>query len=219
MRLLVTPLPQNASFREIVPPECAFPYGTGCRMRFSVECAFPHLGKRRPTSRKSALCVDSLTQKRTLPRPPHAKAHSGLDPSRRSALCPDPLTQKRILRWCPHEKPHSGGSEDPRVRLSVRISYRMRFSVRHGLQNALFRRVRFSSTGQTSSHLTKKRILCRLPHGKVHSGSDPSRKTAFCPDGLTRKRTLCRLSHAKVHSADHDAVEFSLKAAELMDSQ
>ena len=28
----------------------------GFRMRFSVECAFPHLGKRRATSRKSALC-------------------------------------------------------------------------------------------------------------------------------------------------------------------
>ena len=28
----------------------------GFRMRLSVECAFPHLGKRRATSRKSALC-------------------------------------------------------------------------------------------------------------------------------------------------------------------
>ena len=155
---MVTPLPQNASFREIVPPECAFSYGTGCRMRFSVECAFPQLGKRRPTSRKSALCVDSLTQKRIL------------GPT---------LTQKRILDSTPHAEAHSGGSEDPRVHLSVRASYRMRFSVRPGLQNALFRRVRFSSSGQTSSCLTQNRILRRRPHAKPHSAQTSSRKTAL----------------------------------------
>ena len=75
-RTLSPPLPQNASFREIVPPECAFPYGTGCRMRFSVECAFPHLGKRRAASRKSAFCTLGLTQKRSLHVGPHGKAHS-----------------------------------------------------------------------------------------------------------------------------------------------
>ena len=37
-------------------------------MRFSVECAFPHLGKRGGASRKSALCPDALTEKRTLCR-------------------------------------------------------------------------------------------------------------------------------------------------------
>ena len=117
-------------------------------MRLSVECAFPHLGKRRAASRKSAFCADVLTQNRILPQRSHGK-------------------------------PHSGGSEDPRVCLSLRASYRMRFSVRHGLQNALFRRVRFSSPGQTSSRLTQKRILCRRPHGKPHSAPAPSRKTAF----------------------------------------
>ena len=35
-------------------------------MRFSVECAFPYLGKRRAISRKSAFCVRFLTEKRTL---------------------------------------------------------------------------------------------------------------------------------------------------------
>ena len=198
-------------------------------MRFSVRHGLQNALFRRMRFSSPGQTSTHLTQKCILCRLPHAKAHSGLDPSRRSALCPDPLTRKRILRWCPHEKPHSGGSEDPRVRLSVRISYRMRFSVRHGLQNALFRRVRFSSTGQTSSHLTKKRILCRLPHGKVHSGSDPhaeahsvstpSRKSAFLTRPLTQKRILGPTPHAKAHSADHDAVEFSLKAAELMDSQ
>ena len=42
-----------------------------------AECAFPHLGKRRLTSRKSAFCPDGLTQKRILDSTPHAKAHSG----------------------------------------------------------------------------------------------------------------------------------------------
>jgi len=35
-------------------------------MRLSVECVFPYLGKRRFASRKSALWLRPLTQKRTL---------------------------------------------------------------------------------------------------------------------------------------------------------
>ena len=35
-------------------------------MRFSVECAFPHLGKRGGTSRKGALWARRLTEKRSL---------------------------------------------------------------------------------------------------------------------------------------------------------
>ena len=94
---LSPPLPQSAPFREIVPPECAFPYGTGCRMRFSVECAFPHLGKRRAASRKSALCAHRLTEKCSLHPAPHAKAHSVRWASRKCAVCTQHLTQKRIL--------------------------------------------------------------------------------------------------------------------------
>ena len=48
-------------------------------MRFYVECAFPHLGKRRPTSRKSAFWPMDLTQKRILCPLPHGKAHSAPD--------------------------------------------------------------------------------------------------------------------------------------------
>ena len=51
------------------------------------------------------------------------------------------LTQRRILAQPPHAKAHSGGSEDPKVRLTVRVSYRVRFSVRHGMQTAPFRDV------------------------------------------------------------------------------
>ena len=37
-------------------------------MRFSVECAFPHLRKRGVTSRKGAVCARALTEKRILGR-------------------------------------------------------------------------------------------------------------------------------------------------------
>ena len=100
-----------------------------------------------------------------------------------------------VARSAPHAKAHSvpGTSrKDPRVRLSVRTSYRMRFSVQHGLQNALFRRVRFSSPGQTSSRLTQKRILCVGPHGKAHSACWASRKGALCPRHSRRMRLSVR---------------------------
>ena len=48
---------------------------------------------------------------------------------------------------------------------------RMRFFVTHRLQSALFRRVRFSSPGQTSSLLTERRTLPRRPHAKAHSAT------------------------------------------------
>ena len=48
------------------------------RMRFSVECAFPHLGKHGAGSRKSALCPDGLTEKRTLRSSPIGKTQFGV---------------------------------------------------------------------------------------------------------------------------------------------
>ena len=87
--------PECAFPREL-HTECAFPYGTGCRMRFSVKCAFSHLRKRRPTSRKSAFWPRRLTQRRTLSPAPHAKAHSACVPSPKDALCiPATATKKR----------------------------------------------------------------------------------------------------------------------------
>ena len=59
----------------------------------------------------------------------------------------------------------------------------MHFFVRASAQNALFRRMRFSSPGQTSSHLTEKRILELAPHGKAHSGRPHDA-------ALTEKRSL-----------------------------
>ena len=46
----------------------------------------------------------------------------------------------------------------------------MRFSVTLRTQNASFRRMRFSSPGQTWRHLTERRTLGPPPHGKAHSG-------------------------------------------------
>ena len=66
-RVSVTPQVQSAPFGDAAPAECAFPSHRARRMRFFVECAFPHLGKRRTASRKGAVCAGSLTERRTLP--------------------------------------------------------------------------------------------------------------------------------------------------------
>ena len=77
----------------------------------------------------------------------------------------------------------------------------MRLSVRARAQNALFRRARFSSPAQTRSHLTQRRILHRPPHGKPHSATGNSRKSAVCTHRLTEKRSLHPPAHGKARSA------------------
>ena len=87
---------RNALFGNVATTECAFPYSTGCRMRFSVECAFPHLRKRRPASRKTAFWPRLLTENRTLSPTPHGKAHSACVPSPKDVLCiPATATKNR----------------------------------------------------------------------------------------------------------------------------
>ena len=120
-------------------------------MRFSVECAFPHLRKRGVASRKSAVCARALTERCTLCPGPHGKVHSG-----KSAGC------------------------------------RMRFSVRVWSQNALFRRVRFSSPAQTWRRLTERRTLCPGTHGKAHFGKDERHRA---------RRRRARRRCARRHSA------------------
>ena len=77
------------------------------RVRFSVECVFPHLGKRGAASRKSAVCGCGTTEKRILYVGPHGKAQSATGASRKSAVCTLDLTEKRILQPAPHGKAHS----------------------------------------------------------------------------------------------------------------
>ena len=87
---------RNAPFGNVATTECAFPYSTGCRMRFSVECAFPHLRKRRPASRKTAFWPRLLTENRTLSPTPHGKPHSACVPSPKDVLCiPATATKNR----------------------------------------------------------------------------------------------------------------------------
>ena len=66
----------------------------------------------------------------------------------------------------------------------------MCFSVRHRLQTALFRKMYLSLPGQTWRRLTEKCILLPTPHGKAHSVTCVSRKSAFWPDRLTERCTL-----------------------------
>ena len=135
-------------------------------MRLSIECVFPHLGKRRAASRKGALWPDRLTQRRTLRFPGPTECAF---PSRcgareawgnRPPVCGVPwkmvqlgkcaratarqaagrvapgsanlglefdLTERRTLpnRWAPD------------CAFPSRHDHRLRFSVRHRLQDAL----------------------------------------------------------------------------------
>ena len=74
-------------------------------------------------------------------------------------------------------------------------------SLRHiKLQNASFRKMRFSSPGQTSSYLTEKRILHRHPHGKAHSALPSHGKAQSAARRLARVRLSVR-SDSKPRSA------------------
>ena len=67
-------------------------------MRLSVECAFPHLGKRRAASRKGAFCNLRLTKKRILARWLTENRSLGVSPSRKSALCDPQIAQNALFR-------------------------------------------------------------------------------------------------------------------------
>ena len=78
----------------------------------------------------------------------------------------------------------------PECAFPSRRDRRMRLSVRVPVQNALFRRGRLSSPGQTWRRLMEKRILLPASHGKAHSATYVSRKSALCNLCLTESRTL-----------------------------
>ena len=90
------------------------------------------------------------------------------------------LTERRTLpnRWAPE------------CAFPSRRDRRMRLSVRVPAQNALFRKMRLSSPGQTWRHLTEKRTLPPAPHGKAHSAQASHQKAHF---GLIASRidALC----------------------------
>ena len=201
---------QNALFRNVSVAECTFPSHRDHRMRFSVECAFPHLRKRRATSRKTAFCPRCLTEKRILCTVSHGKPHSG-------SLA---LTEKRTLggqrygkarsACAPHQKTHSACGQ-PR---------RMRFSVTSRLQSAPFRHTATAECAFPSHRDRRMRfsVECAFPHlrkrgvasRKSALWSSASRKSAFCAHCLTEKRTLpAHLTKRRTLHGEHEHPEHS----------
>ena len=103
------------------------------------------------------------------------KVQSARWASRKGAFWTGDVTEKRILGADPHGKAHSACGQSRRVHLSVTCR----------LQNALFRRVRLSSPGQTRRRLTERRILQPPAHVKAQSAPAGSRKTALCAGDAT----------------------------------
>ena len=188
-------------------------------MRFSVECAFPHLGKRGASSRKSALCNLHLTEKRTLQPTSHGKMHSATYISRKGAFWPRRLTERRSLT----------------VREIAECAFPSRCGAREVWGNPPARlrgTMENGSTGQTRSsnpppacgagcaRARRSRFGVR-PHGKAHSARPAGfrmrfsvttrpqtalfRRMRLSSPGqtwrqLTEKRTLPPAPHGKAHS-------------------
>ena len=107
--------------------------------------------------------------------------HSATGDSRKDALWGCHSHGKAHSACGPHQKAHSACERSRRVRLSVRVrSQSAPFRSTSPVQNALFRRVRFSSPAQTWRRLTQRRTL----------GVSLSRKGALCVWALTKGRAL-----------------------------
>ena len=157
-------------------------------------------------SRKSALCDPQIAQTapfrdvaapgrcRTTPR--QAAGHYGKRPNWANALEQPPASLRGGLRQGPQISVRSLASR--KGALCPTGGFRMRFSVMPHMQNALFRRVRLSSPGQTWRHLTEKRILLPASHGKAHSATYVSRKAALCHPQIAQLcfSVTCRLQTA-----------------------
>ena len=137
------------------------------RMRLSVTLRCPGGVGQPPARLRGTMENASTGQMRSSNRPPACGA--GCARARRS----------RFGVW-PHGKAHSAQLVGSECAFPSRRDRRMRLSVRVPAQNALFRRMRFSSPGQTWRRLTEKRILSLAPHGKAHSATCASRKSAVC---------------------------------------
>ena len=169
----------------------ALPHGKA----HSVTCA----------SRKSAFCPDRLTERRTLRFPDRANCAFPLRCGAREVWGNHPpgcgaLWRMAQLGKCARATPRQPagrlargsanlGSESglterrtlpnrwaSECAFPSRRDRRMRFFVRVPAQNALFRKVRLSSPGQTSKSLTEKCTLQPRCHQKAHSVPITSRK-------------------------------------------
>ena len=83
----------------------------GFRMRLSVECAFPHLGKRRAISRKSALC--SRRKRNSVHKCPKTAPRGRFRRSVYTLCPPRPLVRPGRARVPQRRRPH--GPRDAKV--------------------------------------------------------------------------------------------------------
>ena len=118
---------------------------------------------------------------------PTGQTRSGNPPPACGAGCAS-VRRSRFGVW-PHGKAHSAQPVGSECAFPSRRDRRMRLSVRVPAQNALFRRGRLSSPGQTWRRLMEKRTLPPAPHGKAHSAIPRSRGlrlsvTLRCPGGV-----------------------------------
>ena len=100
-----------------------------------------------------------------------------------------------------------------------RRDHRVRLYVSVRGQNALLRKLRFFSPGQTWRRLTEKRILLVAPHGKAHSVRRISRKSAFCVWPLTERRILGGRGHGKAHSGGTPSRKSALCTSDLTEKR
>ena len=112
---------------------------------------------RMPQLGKCARATPRQAAGRVVPGPANLGSESG-------------LTERRTLRFPDRAECAFPSRCDRRMRLSVRVL----------AQNALFRRMHLSSPGQTWRRLTEKHTLPPAPHGKAHSATRASRKSALC---------------------------------------
>ena len=138
-----------------------------CRLRLLA--GLSHLAEKTDSERVAPLPRRIASQQCT------QMPHSATGDSRKDALWGCRPHGKAHFACGPHQTAHSATG---RLR-------RVRFSVRDRAQNALFRRVRFSSPAQTWSHLTQRRILRRRSHVKAQSAPGTSQKTALCAGDAT----------------------------------
>ena len=87
-------------------------------MRFFVECAFPHLGKRGVASRRSAFWAWALTEKCILELVPHGKAHSGCGPNLPVGIPPSAVTEDDLEQLAARTEHQGAFSEQHALSLS-----------------------------------------------------------------------------------------------------
>ena len=157
------------------------------RVRFSVECVFPHLDKRDATSRKSAFSNRRLTEKRSLYVGPHGKAHSARWASRESAFCTPTVTQSASFRESP---PQSALFR--RVRFSSPAQTWRRLTEKRILQPAPHGKAQSAQTASRKSAVCARRLtkstLCDPQTAKLRLFvRQPSQSAP-----LTPRDTQCR---------------------------